>query len=301
MKSARNAGYLQIDNKIRNLGGKEGLVIMPSTEAWEKVGWSRKFFSGKPKEGYFIWVKKQLDFPLSTCVTIESPKIAQELSNLLVIEEGINARANVLCNSAKDNLCGTHKASGKLVLKDNASLEYNHIHKWGREDFVNPDYEFILGRNSKLTYNYKNLLPPKELVLKTVIYAHENSSASMNVVINALNSKVQLKEDVFLKEKNSNGVVRLRLVGRKGSSIDGASSIIAESACKGHLDCQGLLVDDNASISLTPKLVDKDKNALLSHEASIGKIAEEQLDYLRARGLSEKEAIDLIVGGFLGK
>jgi hypothetical protein len=50
---------------------------------------------------------------------------------------------------------------------------------------------------------------------------------------------------------------------------------------------------------LVPELVNENKDALLTHEASIGRISEEELNYLRARGLSENEAIDLIVAGFL--
>jgi hypothetical protein len=65
------------------------------------------------------------------------------------------------------------------------------------------------------------------------------------------------------------------------------------------LDCQGLLVDKEAKISLIPQLVCKNKEAQITHEASIGKINEEQLTYLRMRGLAETQAIDLIINGFL--
>ena len=68
---------------------------------------------------------------------------------------------------------------------------------------------------------------------------------------------------------------------------------------RGHLDCQGLVVGEKAMIRLVPSLVVKNKNALLTHEASIGKISEDELNYLRSRGLNKSEAIDLIVSGFL--
>ncbi|MBW2975817.1 SufD family Fe-S cluster assembly protein [Candidatus Woesearchaeota archaeon] len=301
MKNARNVNYLQVDHKVRQISGKGGIVILTSPEAWKKFSWSRKLFGRKPGEGYFIWVKKQIDFPLAACLAIASPNISQNLANLLVIEKGIKVKANVLCKAEKNNLCGSHRASGRLVLKDNAVLEYNHVHKWGEKDFVYPDYEFILGKNSHLAYNFRSLFAPKDLKLKASIYASEGSYANLNLIINAVNSEVELKDDLFLKGHNANGVIRLRLAGRKNSRINAVSRIFAESAGKGHLDCQGLLIDKKSSITLTPSLIDKNKDALLTHEASIGKIADEQLDYLRARGLSEKEAVDLIVGGFLAE
>ncbi len=77
------------------------------------------------------------------------------------------------------------------------------------------------------------------------------------------------------------------------------SKIEAIAPSKGHLDCQGLLAAKTAKISFVPGLVCKNKDAQITHEASIGKISEEELTYLRMRGLTEDEAIDLIINGFL--
>lgn len=299
MKNAKNANYLQVDHKIKRTLGAEGIIVLPSFEAWQKFSWVRVLFKEKPKEGYFVWVKKQVDFPLSTCVTIASKKISQNLTNLLVIEKGLKVSANVLCNAAKNNLYGSHRAKGKLILKEGASLEYNHIHQWGEKDFVSPDYEFILEENTKLVYNYKNLLPPENLELKTKIFSGKNSSANINFLVNGQNSKIKIEDTLILEGENSQGIVKLRLVGGEKSEIEARSSIVAKSPSKGHLDCQGLLVSKTAKISLMPEIICQNKNAQLTHEASLGKISEEELNYLRMRGLTEKEATDLIISGFL--
>ena len=299
MKSVKNANFWQIDHKVKNIFEVKGVTILPSPEAWQKFAWTRKFFGEKPKEGYFIWVKRKIDFPLATCITIASPKISQDLRNLLVIEKNIKAKANVICNAKEKFLCGKHLARGKLILKEGVFLEYNHIHKWGEKDFVSPDYEFTLEKGARLIYNYRNLFPPENLEFKTTIHSRENTSSNLNFIINSLNSKTKVKDTVFLEGKNSQTVVRLRLVGRKKGQIEAISQIFATSPGKGHLDCQALLVDKTAKISLIPQLVCQNKEAQITHEASIGKISEEELTYLRMRGLSEKEAIDLIVSGFL--
>jgi len=299
MKNVKNVHYLQVDHKVKNIFEAKEVIVLASPAAWERFKWSRKYFGKKPKEGYFVWLKKQVNFPLVTCLAIASPKISQDLRNLLVIEKGIKARANVVCSALKNNLCGIHKAKGKLILKQGASLEYNHFHKWGRKDFVSPDYEFVLGNNSRLIYNYKNLFPPENLRLKTMIFANKDSSCQINFFVNGLNSKIDMKDTIFLEGQNSQGIVRLRLVGRKNSQIKAESTIVARVAGKGHLDCQGLLVDRTAKISLVPRLICENKKAQITHEASIGKISQDQLTYLRMRGLSEREATDLIISGFL--
>ncbi|MBL7142583.1 MAG: SufD family Fe-S cluster assembly protein [Candidatus Pacebacteria bacterium] len=300
MINVKNANYLQIDHKVKNIFGLPGVIVLPSLQAWLKFEWTRPYFVKKPKEGYFVWVKKQVDSTLTTCLTIASPKVYQNLTNLMVVEKGIKAKANVVCNAAKNNLYGSHRARGKLILKEGASLEYNHVHKWGQNDFVSPNYEFILGKDSSLVYNYQNLLPPKQVSLKTTIHAGKNASANLNFVLQGKNdSKIDIYDALHLEGENSQGIVKLRLVGKERSEISAKSLIVAKAASKGHLDCQGLLVDKGSKISLMPELICHNKKAQLTHEASIGKISEEELNYLRMRGLSEKEAIDLIVSGFL--
>jgi len=300
MKNASNALFWQIDHQVKKSESQEGLVILPSRQAYEKLDWTRKYFGQRPKEGYFVWLKKQINFPLTTCITIASPKTAQDLTNLLVIEKNIKAEANVVCSAAKENLCATHRAQGRLILKKGASLVYNHLHQWGKEDFVNPDYEFILEENSRLNYNYRNIASPKDLRLKTTVIGQKNSSCNINLVARGLGSKIAIEDTVFLKGVGARGIVKLRLVGGKDSQIKAVSKIVAEKESLGHLDCQGLLISEKAEISLTPQLIVQDKKAQITHEASVGRIAEESLNYLRSRGLTEDEAIDLIVAGFLG-
>jgi len=303
MKSAKNVkkdfNFWQVDNRIERINEDKGLIILPSPLAWEKFAWLREWFKEKPKEGYFIWVKKQLDFPLSACVTIASAKVKQSLTNILVIEKNIKAKANVMCHAAKNDLAGTHVAIGKLVLKEGSFLEYNHVHKWGEKDLVNPDYQFVLEKDSRLIYNYQNLFPAKKLNLVNSVIAKKNSSAQISFVVNGDNSEISLNEEIVLKEENAQAVLKLRLVGRKNSQITAKSRVVAKAPVKGHLDCQGLLVDEKSTISLTPELVCENRMAQITHEASIGRISEEELNYLRMRGLTESEAIDLIVSGFL--
>lgn len=297
-KKIKRINYWQIDHQIKNITQIPGNIILSSPLAWQKFIWSRKYFEKKPQEGYFIWLKKEVNFPLVSCINIASPKVSQDLTNLLIIEKGIKAQINVICSVIRNNLCGTHKAKGKIILKNGSFLEYNHFHQWGNKDFVSPDYQFILEREAKLIYNYNNLFPPESLFLKTTILEKEKSSSNLNFVINGINSKIGILDSINLLGRNSQALLKLRLVGRKNSRIEAVSIISALSSSSGHLDCQGLLVDNSSKISLTPRLICQNKNAQLTHEASIGKVSEEQLTYLRMRGLTEKEAIDLIVSGF---
>lgn len=299
MKNAKGVNYWQINHKIKQIYEKGGAVVLPSSEAWEKFGWVKKYFLDKPKEGYFIWVKKQIDFPLFVRVSIDAKKIQQSLQNLLVVEKNLKVSLQGACDSLKKNLCGIHKAQGIIILKEGSALKYNHFHSWDKKDIVESNYEFILEKNSKLDYIYKSLFTPKKLKINTFLNLFEGASCDVKIAVNGVQTKAEIQDTLVLREKGASGIIKLRLVGRKESDISAHSQILAVAQSRGHLDCRGLLVDKASKISLTPRLICQNKNAQITHEASIGKISEDELNYLRMRGLTQDEAIKLILTGFL--
>jgi len=298
MKNAENADYLQKDHEV-NITKIKGVEILPSNMAIKKYEWTREYFKDEPKEGYFIWIKEQTDFPITTCMSIASKSVSQNLQNLIVIEKDLEIKLQGACNSLKRDLCGRHTALGKIILKENAVLEYNHIHMWGDEDVVDTDYEFILEKGSKLNYNYKIYSTPKKMKLNANIVCLENSTANLTIIGDCENTDLETNDNIILRGKNSSGILKLRLVGKENAKILSHSRITTEDECRGHLDCQGLPIHKTSEIILIPELVCKDNQSQITHEASIGKISEEELNYLKTRGLSEPEAIELIVNGFL--
>lgn len=295
----KNANFYYLDHSLKNIFAPDGVEILASNKAYQKYTWLRKYFHQVPKEGYFIWVKKQPQKPLSTCVAIGHKKISQQLQNLLIIEKGIKAEALVSCSALSIGLCANHYAQGKIILKEGASLTYRHFHSWGQKDYVEPDYEFLLEKGAKLDYYYQLLNPPSQIHFKTKISLLDKASANLQIIMKSSSSIINIEEEMELLGKQSQGTVNLRLVAEKNTQIKAFNKLRAENESRGHLECQGLLLDDHSSIELIPALINQNKKSLLTHEASIGKINEEEINYLRSRGLSQKQAIDLIVNGFL--
>lgn len=104
--------------------------------------------------------------------------------------------------------------------------------------------------------------------------------------------------NVILKGKNSSVEVISRSVAKGKSKQQFISNITGQNECFGHVECDGILMD-TAVIESTPKIVAKDLNATLVHEAAIGKIAGDQMIKLQTLGLSEEEAQNEIIKGFL--
>ena len=68
---------------------------------------------------------------------------------------------------------------------------------------------------------------------------------------------------------------------------------------KGHLECHGLVLSDDSMIYAVPELEASSANLEMSHEAAVGKIEEDEINYLTSRGITEEEAASMIVRGFL--
>lgn len=103
---------------------------------------------------------------------------------------------------------------------------------------------------------------------------------------------------VDMKGEGSSVNLVSRSVAKENSRQLFKSQIIGNSRCQGHSECDAIIMDD-ASVSAIPELTANDIDANLIHEAAIGKIAGEQLIKLMTLGLTEKEAEEQIVNGFL--
>jgi len=301
MSKVKKPDFHLINKTIKNISQSKGVVLLSSQQAWDSYSWSRKFFKTRPELGYFLWVKKTPPNSLSSCISLADYGFEQKLVNLVVVEPRVKVKIKALCNALADNLSATHQGRSKIIVKKAGFLEVFHQHFWGGQDLVLPQLDFLLEDQAKLAYIYKNDKTPRRLEMKNSFSLQQGAKAESKLIIRAKKSQVKIKESLSLAGRDTCGNLILRLVGEEKSAIKAVSQITARQPSRGHLDCQGLLVDPQVKVSLTPKLVNFHNQALITHEASIGKIEKDQLEYLQSRGLSQAAAVNLIIRGFLNE
>lgn len=206
------------------------------------------------------------------------------------------------------------------------------IHNSGDKDSEHDGvHRFFVGKNAKIKYvekhygagdgNGKRILNPV-----TEVYQEEGSYVEMEMVqIKGVDSthrvtKAELKDgatmivrerlmthgdqtatsiyEVLLNGANSSTDVISRSVAKDNSEQIFEASIVGDNICSGHAECDAIIMD-KAHVVAIPKLDAKNVDAALIHEAAIGKIAGEQLIKLMSLGLSEQEAEEQIISGFL--
>ncbi|MBE5805222.1 MAG: SufD family Fe-S cluster assembly protein [Clostridiales bacterium] len=144
----------------------------------------------------------------------------------------------------------------------------------------------IKGVDSTIRTTNANLDSNSSLLITEKIMTHDEQLATtiFNVNLNGEDSSVQVSS---------------RSVASDNSKQEFTSNIVGNNKCFGHVECDAILMD-NAKVTSTPQIVANNINANLIHEAAIGKIAGEQIIKLMTLGLSEKEAEDYIISGFIG-
>ena len=105
---------------------------------------------------------------------------------------------------------------------------------------------------------------------------------------------------MLLNAEGARGEVISRAVAQDESKIYARGHLAGTvPTVKGHLECHGLVLSDDSFIYAVPELEASSANLEMSHEAAVGKISEDEINYLTSRGIEEEEAESMIVRGFL--
>lgn len=196
-----------------------------------------------------------------------------------------------------------HSGIHRFFVEKNAKVRYVEKH-YGSGDgngerIMNPTTEIHLAQGACLemeTVQIKGIDSTKRVTTATVA-----QGASLVIHEKIMTHGKQYAETDFVVDmEGPDSSVNLvsRSVAKEHSRQLFKSRIIGNSSCQGHSECDAIIMDD-ASVSAIPELTANDIDANLIHEAAIGKIAGEQLIKLMTLGLTEKEAEEQIVNGFL--
>ena len=208
--------------------------------------------------------------------------------------------------------CGIHNGGGEksehsgihaFYLGENARVKYVEKH-YGEgegtgENVMNPTTEVYMEKGSYMEMEAAQIKGVDSTDRKTV--AKLADGATLVVREKVMTHGKQFARTYFevdLDGEDCGAHVVSRSVARDSSRQDFISHVNGNNRCNGHTECDAIIMD-GASVSAVPEIVANHPEASLIHEAAIGKIAGEQLIKLMTLGLTEKEAEEQIIGGFL--
>ncbi|MEM2464659.1 MAG: SufD family Fe-S cluster assembly protein [Candidatus Bathyarchaeia archaeon] len=319
----RAATYFQIDHSIIFKSVQElfenKIEIMSIKEALTKYDWLKEYWwktveVDKDKytalaelaldQGYFVRIleDQKVVLPLQACLFISTDNLNQNIHNIIVAEPGSEAHIITGCTLHPSVQRGLHIGITEFYIKRDAKLTFTMIHNWTQNFDSRPRSGAIIEDNGVFVNNYMCFKPLKSLQSYPIAYCRgKNSRVRFNTIIYGLgNSYIDVGSKMVLQNEGCRGEIISRAVARDRAQIYARGFLMSEHGdTKAHLECRGLLLSDEAMIHAVPELVAKAQGAELTHEAAVGKISEEQVQYLMARGFSRSEAEALIVRGFM--
>ncbi|MBM7541456.1 Fe-S cluster assembly protein SufB [Amphibacillus cookii] len=255
--------------------------------------------------GSFIYVPKgvKTDTPLQAYFRINSENMGQFERTLIIVDEGASVHYVEGCTAPVYTTNSLHSAVVEIFVKKDAYCRYTTIQNWANNVYnlvtkratcdANATMEWIDGNiGSKLTMKYPAVLLKGEgargMTLSIALAGkgqHQDAGAKMMHL--APNTSSTIVSKSIAKQ---GGKVSYRGIVHFGRKAEGARS---------NIECDTLIMDNKSASDTIPYNEILNENISLEHEAKVSKVSEEQLFYLMSRGISEEEATEMIVMGFI--
>jgi Fe-S cluster assembly scaffold protein SufB len=310
--------FLQADKTIVHCQTRQpGVEVLPITEAVNRHDWVKDLLWGlvavdadkytaetelELDNGYFIRALRgqKIAQPVESCLYIRTDRFAQHVHNLVVVEEGAELHIITGCATHPGVRSGLHIGVSEFYVKKGGQLTFTMIHNWGEDVHVRPRTAVMVEEGGRYISNYILLRPVKSVQMyPTVTLNGEGAMTRLqSILIAHPGCELDVGGRVILKAPHTRAEVIARTLAIGGYSMARGHLVGMVPDIKAHLECRGLIIGSGV-VHAIPELEGRVAGVEMSHEAAVGKIAAEEVEYLMARGLDEEEAVSTIVRGFL--
>ncbi|WP_138418523.1 Fe-S cluster assembly protein SufB [Aquibacillus sediminis] len=255
--------------------------------------------------GSFIYVPKgvKTETPLQAYFRINSENMGQFERTLIIVDEGASVHYVEGCTAPTYTTNSLHSAVVEIFVKKDAYCRYTTIQNWANNVYnlvtkratcdANATMEWIDGNiGSKLTMKYP------AIILK-------GEGARGNTLSIALAGKGQLQDagaKMHHLAPNTSSTIVSKSIAKHGGKVSYRGLVNfgrKADGARANIECDTLIMDNKSTSDTIPYNEIYNNNISLEHEAKVSKVSEEQLFYLMSRGISEEEATEMIVMGFI--
>ncbi len=314
----RSGTYVQMDHSMVHCNvTQDGLEVMDISSALEKYDWLADYIwkivskdkdeftkrvVEKPHLGYFIRALPNVKslHPVQACLYLATNNVSQNVHNVIIAEEGSELHIITGCSTTPGLASGLHIGVSELYVKKGAKLSFTMIHNWSEGIHVRPRSATVVEDGGQFINNYVILNPVESIQMyPEVNLVGDGSVARLNsILVSPPGSHMDIGGRLILSGKDSRGEIISRAITTGGDIIARGHLIGNVPGVRGHLECKGLILG-GGKIRAVPELDGNAEGLELSHEAAVGRINRDEIEYLMARGLTEDEAISVIIRGFL--
>ena len=255
--------------------------------------------------GTFIYVPKgvHLDKPLQSYFRINNEKTGQFERTLIIADEGADIHYVEGCTAPLYSKESLHSGVVEIVVGKNAHVRYTTIQNWSTNILNLVTQRALVEEGGFMEWVDGNIGSMTTMKYPACILKGDHSrGATITIAVaNAGQYQDSGARMIHIGKDTSSSIISKSVVHNGGTAnfrgtvrmMDGATG------AKSHIECDTLILDDKSRSDTIPKNEIRNPDSYIEHEATVSKIDEEQLFYLMSRGLTEQEATQMIVMGFI--
>src|SRR3954447_20331342 len=263
-------------------------------------------------DGSFVYVPKGVRCPmeLSTYFRINAANTGQFERTLIIADEGSHVSYLEGCTAPQRDENQLHAAVVELVALDNAQIKYSTVQNWypGDENGVGGIYNFVTkraecrGARSKVTWTQVETGSAITWKYPSCVLLGDDSVGEFHSV--ALTHHRQQADTgtkmIHVGKRTKSKIVSKGISAGRGQNTYRGLVRVEKGAegARNHTQCDSLLIGKQCGAHTFPYIEVKNPGAIVEHEATTSKISDDQLFYCRARGISQEDAVSMIVDGF---
>jgi hypothetical protein len=242
-------------------------------------------------------------FPVHLCFGVLPKEGLQEIISEFEIGEG--AKVNFLAHCSFPNAVKVkHVMDAKIHVGRRAEMSYSETHYHGEEGGVEvlPVAKVVVEEGGIFKNQFKLIQGAAgDVRLDYEVDLKKNAVGELDArIYGKKQDKILVKESLFLNGERARGLAKSRIVASDHCTSEVVGEAVGNApGARGHVDCVEIIKGKDARASAIPKLLVVDDRAKLTHEAAIGSVDKKQIETLMARGLTEDEAVDVVVKGML--
>tara|TARA_B100000073_G_scaffold124985_1_gene102170 strand:- start:4069 stop:5526 length:1458 start_codon:yes stop_codon:yes gene_type:complete len=262
-------------------------------------------------DGTFVYIPKGVKCPmeLNTYFRINARNTGQFERTLIIADEGSYVSYLEGCTAPAYDENTLHAACVELITKDNAEIKYSTVQNWypGNEDGVGGVYNFVTkrakceGKNSKVSWTQVETGSAVTWKYPSCILKGEGSIGEFfSVAVTKGKQQADTGTKMIHLGKDTKSTIISKGISFGDSTNTYRGSVKINPGAKNasnYTKCDSLMLQDSRALTI-PYVTSQNDSAMVEHEASAGKISEEQMYYLATRGFSEDDAMNLVVNGF---
>ncbi len=245
----------------------------------------------------------KLDDPVNFCFGAAKTTEIQTTESEIVVGEGADVKFHVY-GAMAEGIKLKHKNQLKVRVEKNARFEFLDLHYNGEETMVELETETdaYVGENAYFRSVFKQTrgrAGKVKIKLKAQV-DRKGVAVFETKMMGKKDDEIYVEDVIHLNGEESRGISKSRIIAVDETKATFTGETYGNAPrCRGHIDCSEVIRGENVTVKAVPIVVVNNETAKVTHEAAIGSIDKKQLETLMARGLTEDEAVDVIVQGML--